>query len=67
MNKDTKFALLKRSIRPVYGLHRELTIVPAELDENVFEQIRQQVETQMIRGYEAADGYFEDNTSCCGK
>jgi hypothetical protein len=67
MNKDTKFALLKRSIRPVYGLHGELTIVPAELDENVFEQIRQQVEVRMIRGYEAADGYFEDGTSRCGK
>jgi lysophospholipid acyltransferase (LPLAT)-like uncharacterized protein len=38
---------------------RELTVVPAELDENEFEQIRQQVETQMIRGYESSDNDFK--------
>jgi hypothetical protein len=35
-----------------------LTVVPAELDENEFEQIRLQVETQMIEGYKSADNYF---------
>ena len=38
----------------------ELTDVPPELDENEFERVRLEVETQMIRGYESADGYFKD-------
>jgi len=37
---------------------RELTVVPSELDENAFEQMRLRIETQMIKGYESADHYF---------
>ena len=36
----------------------DMTVVPPELDENEFERIRLKVETQMIGGYAAADGYF---------
>jgi len=66
-NSWDRFMAPKPFSRVLLRFDRELMIVPAELDENVFEQVRQQVETRMIRGYESADGCFEDSTSRCGK
>jgi hypothetical protein len=45
--------------RVLLRFDRELTVVPAELDEIEFEQIRLQVEIKMIEGYESADNYFK--------
>jgi hypothetical protein len=53
-----RFMVPKPFSRVLLRFDRELTVVPAELDEYEFEQIRQQVETQMIRGYESSDNYF---------
>lgn len=54
-----RFMVPKPFSRVLLRFGRELTVVPAELDENEFEQIRQQVETQMIRGYESSDNDFK--------
>jgi lysophospholipid acyltransferase (LPLAT)-like uncharacterized protein len=57
-NSWDRFMVPKPSSRVLLRFDRGLTVVPAELDENEFEQIRLQVETRMIEGYESADNYF---------
>jgi hypothetical protein len=54
-----RFMVPKPFSRVLLRFDRELTVVPAELDEIEFEQIRLQVETKMIEGYESADNYFK--------
>jgi hypothetical protein len=65
-NSWDRFMAPKPFSRVLLRFDRELTIVPAELDEHAFEQIRQRIETQMLRGYESSDGYFKGGMSPCG-
>lgn len=65
-NSWDRFMVPKPFSRVLLRFDRELKTVPSELDENEFEQIRQQLETQMIEGYESADRYFENHTSGFG-
>lgn len=58
-NSWDRFMVPKPFSRVLLRFDRALTSVPPDLDENRFEQIRRQVETQMIQGYESADHDFK--------
>lgn len=61
-NSWDRFMVPKPFSRVMIRFDEELTILPAELDENQFERIRLQIEKKMIRGYESADRHFENRT-----
>jgi lysophospholipid acyltransferase (LPLAT)-like uncharacterized protein len=58
-NSWDRFMVPKPFSRALLRFDRELTLVPPDLDESRFEQIRQQVEMRMISGYESTDHYFK--------
>lgn len=58
-NSWDRFMAPKPFSRVLLRFDRELILVPPDLDESRFEQIRLRVETQMIKGYESADQYFK--------
>jgi lysophospholipid acyltransferase (LPLAT)-like uncharacterized protein len=62
-NSWDRFMVPKPFSRALLRFDRTLISVPPDLDESQFEQIRLQVETQMIKGYESADHYFEERKS----
>lgn len=62
-NSWDRFMAPKPFSRVLLRFERELTVVPPDLDESRFEQVRQQVETRMIGGYESTDHYFEERKS----
>jgi lysophospholipid acyltransferase (LPLAT)-like uncharacterized protein len=58
-NSWDRFMVPKPFSRALLRFDKTLISVPPDLDESRFEQIRRQVETQMIKGYESADHYFK--------